>query len=342
MIFLRSWTGTNIFGFTGLLFLLLATVPAFTQVLYSESITGQQKKNKLEKKGGALHFIAMGDWGRNGADHQKEVAQQMGKTAATVHASFIISTGDNFYPSGVASEQDPLFWYSFENIYTDYSLQWDWWLILGNHDYMTNPDAQVAYSKISRRWKMPARYYAKAFLINGDTAQQVLIAFIDTNPLIPEFYRNTQYGPNVRTQDTAAQKQWLDSVLSNRSRNIRWKIVVGHHPMYTGGSRTENYDTKAIYASLKPVLEKHAVDVYLSGHEHSLQHLAPAGKTHHFISGAASERTPVKLIPESRMVASQYGFLLFSVTGSELLVQAIDFRGKVFYKTTVKKEVPQQ
>lgn len=319
------------------LLLLLSTTAAFAQVLYSEAESGQKKNTTLVKKEGALHFIAMGDWGRNGADHQKQVAEQMGKTAATFGTSFIVSTGDNFYPSGVISEQDPLFRYSYEDIYTAYSLQWDWYLILGNHDYKSNPDAQVAYSKISRRWKMPARYYAKTFAISGDTTQQVLMVFIDTNPLIPEFYRNAEYGPNVRTQDTIAQKQWLETVLSNVSKNIRWKIVVGHHPMYTGGSRTEGYDTKAVRATLKSLLDKYAVDVYLSGHEHSLQHIVPPGKTEHFISGSASERTPVKLIPGSKMVASQYGFLLFSVTGNELFVQAIDDNGKTFYRTSVKK-----
>lgn len=290
------------------------------------------------KKEKALQFIAMGDWGRNGADHQKQVAEQMGKTASDIKAQFIISTGDNFYPSGVVSEFDPSFRYSFEDIYTAFSLQWDWYPVLGNHDYKTNPDAEIAYSKISRRWKMPARYYAKKFFINGDTSQVVLIAFIDTNPLIPEFYSNAEYGPNVKTQDSTAQKIWLEKVLSDPSKNIKWKIVVGHHPMYSGGSRTDAYDTKAIRNSLKPLFDKYAVDIYLTGHEHSLQHLKAAdSKTQHFISGAASEKTPVHLIPESRMVASEYGFMLFSVTANQVMVQAIDDTGKIIYKTSISK-----
>src|ERR1044071_6815605 len=187
----------------------------------------------------------MGDWGRNGDDHQKQGAVQMGTKAAAIAAGFIISTGDNFYPSGVISEHDPLFKYSFEDIYTAFSLQWDWYLVLGNHDYKSNPDAQVAYSQISRRWKMPSRYYSKLFSINGDTTKQVLIAFIDTNPLIPELYKNSEYGPNVRTQDSSAQEKWLVKVLSKPSKNMRWKTVEGHHPMFTGGSRTEAYDTQA-------------------------------------------------------------------------------------------------
>ena len=184
---------------------------------------------------------------------------------------------------------------------------------------------------------MPARYYSKKISINGDTTQQVLIAFIDTNPFIPEFYKNAEYGPNVRTQDSAKQKRWLMKVLSDPSPNIKWKIVVGHHPMYTGGSRTDAYDTKAIRNSLKPVFDRNGVDLYLAGHEHSLQYLKPTGSTHHFISGAASEKTPVKLITDAEMVASEYGFMLFSVTNNQLRVQAINDQGEIIYNTLIKK-----
>jgi tartrate-resistant acid phosphatase type 5 len=307
------------------------------QVLIKDSTAIPAPGTTLIKKDQALNFIAMGDWGRNGADHQKEVARQMGKTATEIGAQFIVTTGDNFYPSGVASEWDPLWKYSFEDIYTDFSLQWDWYPVLGNHDYKSNPAAQLKYSNISQRWKMPARYYSKKIPINGDTTQQVLIVFIDTNPLIPEFYTSKEYKRNVKTQDSTKQKNWLAKVINDPSPDIKWKIVVGHHPMYTGGWRTDWYDTKAIRRSLKPLFDKYGVDVYLSGHEHSLQHLVADGKTNHFISGAASEKTAVKLVGESRMAASAYGFLLFSVTGKELLVQAIDASGNIIYKTTISK-----
>ncbi|MCZ4223170.1 purple acid phosphatase family protein [Pedobacter rhodius] len=312
-------------------------VTANAQVILRDSLTNKAKTKTLIRQDAALNFIAMGDWGRNGADHQKPVALQMGKTATDVKAQFIISTGDNFYPSGVISENDPLFRYSYEDIYTAFSLQWDWYVVLGNHDYKSNPDAEVAYSKISRRWKMPARYYSKKFAINGDVNQQVLIAFIDTNPLIPEYYKNTEYGPNVKGQDTTAQKRWLNKTLSDTDPSIKWKIVVGHHPIYTGGGRTEAYDTKAVRSSLKSTFDKYGVDVYLTGHEHSLQYIKPEGKTHYFISGSASEKTPVKMIPDAQMVASEYGFMLFSVTKGQLLVQTINEEGYIIYSTLIKK-----
>ena len=316
--------------------LMLISFPGYTQVLINDPAFSRGDTMPL-RKDSVLNFIVMGDWGRNGADHQKEVARQMDITATVYNTQFIISTGDNFYPSGVISEWDPLWRYSFEDIYTGFHLQWDWYPVLGNHDYKSNPDAQIKYSKISRRWQMPARYYAKKFYINADTTQTVLVAFIDTNPLIPLFYKNREYGPNVRSQDSTKQKKWLEKTLSDPSPNFKWKIVVGHHPMYSGGGRTETYDTKAIRHSLGPLFEKYGVDVYLSGHEHSLQYMRPPGKTHHFISGAASERPPARLIDISRFSASEYGFMLFSASGKQLNVQTIDHTGLTIYQTTISR-----
>lgn len=303
------------------------------QVLLKDSALQQHNGLVPAKQDKALHFIAMGDWGRNGEDHQKEVAAQMGKTATAIKSQFTISTGDNFYPSGVISEFDPLWRYSFEDIYTAFSLQWDWYPVLGNHDYKSNPDAQVAYSNISRRWKMPARYYSKLVAIPGDTSNKVLLLFIDTNPLIPEFYSNVEYGPNVQSQDSAMQRKWIETELK---QSVKWKIVVGHHPLFTGGGRTSAYDTKAVRSRLQPIFDQYKVDVYLAGHEHSLQHLV-SGNTQYFISGAASEKTAVKLVPESKMAAAEYGFMTFSISREKMIVQTIDASGKVIYSTSIIK-----
>jgi tartrate-resistant acid phosphatase type 5 len=299
------------------------------------STFAQKTPPKLETNPQAVNFILMGDWGRNGADHQKQVADQMGKVASQASVDFIISAGDNFYPEGVVSEFDPLWKYSFEDIYTAFSLQWDWYPVLGNHDYGSNPEAQVKYSAISRRWRMPARYYSEQFSLEGDTTQQILFLFIDTSPLVKRYYGNKWH--KVHDQDSAAQKVWIEKTLANASPNVKWKFVVGHHPMYTGGSRTEGSDTKSIRSSLQSLFEKYKVDGYLAGHEHSLQHMLAADGIHHFISGAASEKTPAKMLPQSKFAASEYGFMLFSATRDAITVQVIDHRGTILYKTVIKK-----
>lgn len=48
------------------------------------------------------------------------------------HYRYII-TGDNFYDDGVANDTDPRFFITYENVYTQQSLQVDWHVVSGNH-----------------------------------------------------------------------------------------------------------------------------------------------------------------------------------------------------------------
>jgi hypothetical protein len=106
----------------------------------------------------ALSFIALDDWGRNGEYNQHSVAGQMAVAARALDVQFILALGDNFYPSGVRSTADPQWRASFEDVYSAHALNVDWYVVLGNHDYKGNPQAEVDYSRVSRRWRMPARY----------------------------------------------------------------------------------------------------------------------------------------------------------------------------------------
>ena len=296
------------------------------------------QSNKLDIPPKAISFLVFGDWGRFGDDHQIPVAQQMAKIAKQAHVKFFINVGDNFYPKGVASVDDPHWQYSLEEIYKDFSLQREWYSILGNHDYMGDPDAQVAYTKRSRRWIMPARYYAQEINLTDDSKKKIKFTFIDTNPLIPEFYTNKEYGPNVSNQDSTKQKHWIKDNISNLPEDIGWNIVVGHHPLFTSSmQRREGYDTKRIRNSLNNLLNQNHVDAYLCGHDHSLQHLTPAGGVHHFVSGAASEKTEAGNLPISKFAAAECGFFIFSVTAQEMVVHAIRDDGAVLYRTVIKR-----
>ncbi len=275
-----------------------------------------------------LHFMAVGDWGRNGEYQQLEVGRQMGEWAARNRNQFVVSTGDNLYPKGVVSEHDPLWHFSFENVYTAHSLQCDWYSVLGNHDYGEDPDAQIRYSKISRRWKMPARYYAMEQSL-GKNKGKVLFLMLDTNHLIRDEHEVQR----------AEQMKWLGETLEKASPDVKWKIAVGHHPAYTVGPRISNYDTLAVRKVLEGPFEKHKVDVYLSGHDHSLQHLKPEGRhTHQFVSGAGSKLTDVSDgVAYSRFQASENGFMYISLSSSRLNVKAVNGSGAVLYETVLNK-----
>ena len=119
---------------------------------------------------------------------------------------------------------------------------------------------------------------------------------------------------------------------------MKWKMVMGHHPIYTVGPRIKNYDTLAVRKVLKDIFERNKVDVYLSGHDHSLQHLKPEGYTHQFISGAGSEVTPVSAgVAYSKFEAAEPGFMYFSIDNKRLNAQIIHHTGKVMYETTLTK-----
>lgn len=287
----------------------------------------------------ALNFIVVGDWGRQGEYYQKAVAEQMANAAVSLDAEFVVSTGDNFYPDGVGSVNDPLWQTSFEDVYKNFALQKKWYVVLGNHDYRSNPQAQIDYGKVSRRWQMPARYFSKKMSIDDDTTSKVLFVFIDTSPFVSKYYNDDVYGPQVATQDTATQLQWLSFVLGDTSSNIKWRIVVGHHPLYSGGKRIDSKDTRDIQDVFKPIFKKYKVDMYLCGHEHHLEYVKAEESTHYFTSGAGSEVRPVSLHPRyGKFASAQAGFMAFSLVPDSARIQVINNKGEVIHSTVITRQ----
>jgi tartrate-resistant acid phosphatase type 5 len=287
----------------------------------------------------SLNFLVLGDFGRVGNYFQKDVAREMGHATTITDAKFIISVGDNFYPDGVESTQDYQWISSFESIYSDPSLYRTWYASLGNHDYHGNVQAQLDYSKVSKRWKMPNRYYSKTFALhNGD---KILMVVMDTNPFIDSYHKNPEKYAGIKEQDTLAQKKWLKETLSTQDKSIKWKIVVGHHPLYSGGYRKENKDIKLFESKFANLFDEYRVDAYLCGHEHDLQIIRPKGRyTTQFLSGAGSEVRPSGLREGSIFSASKPGFMTFSITNNQLLVQVINADKKkatVLYKFELNK-----
>lgn len=278
----------------------------------------------------AYHFYTIGDWGRNGHFGQKELADMMDLAGQKVEPEFIISTGDNFYPNGIASVNDPYWISSFENIYAGHTLFCPWNVILGNHDYRGNYQAQIDYTNVSQRWNMPAQYFYQDK--ETDDGATVRFVYIDTTPLNDEYYEETKYS-KVHDQDTTAQLQWIDEVLDV---DVDWKIVVGHHPLYTGGKRTE--DKMWVRTHVEPLLTKHNVHIYFAGHEHDLQHIKSEKlPTHHIISGAGSEVRKTGMMEHSVFAEAIQGFVASSITKDSIYNQYVDLDGRVIYTHSIKK-----
>tara|TARA_B110000046_G_C12845554_1_gene335511 strand:+ start:196 stop:675 length:480 start_codon:yes stop_codon:yes gene_type:complete len=159
----------------------------------------------------------------------------------------------------------------------------------------------------------------------------VLFVFIDTNPFDKGISK--LHGGNWR-QSKKKQLLWLENVLSEST--AKWKMVVGHHPLYTTGFRRGK--TADIQEPFQPIFEKYKVDAYFSGHDHDLQHQKPNGHTHYFVSGAGSEFRGVTSDPEMTKFAKvDYGFMRAKLTENSLEVTVINADNKQLYKVSISK-----
>lgn len=287
----------------------------------------------------ALNFLVLGDWGRGGWFQQHAVAEAMGETADEIGADFVLTTGDNFYERGVTSVTDRKWSRAYESVYTASSLQIPWYVSLGNHDYLGNVSAQIQYSDVSDRWRLPARYYAVE--MNVDDTTTALFAIIDTVPLVDA--RSASAPPaEVANADVAeawnAERQlaWLDSTLQHT--DARWRFVVGHHPLYAADGKHRDYPV--LRETVGPILDDHAVDAYIAGHVHALQHLEPEGTdVHHIISGGGSLASRIDREVPVTFAAGVAGFASLSVTPEELHVVFVGHRGTVGYSTTISPRI---
>lgn len=229
-----------------------------------------------------LSFLAVGDWGRRGSPGQRAVAAGMQRSASRSRPDFVISTGDNFRDNGVVGLDDRHFEESFETVYRAPELDIPWYAALGNDDYRGDVQAQIAYTRQSTRWRMPSRYYARRFRALDVSA---IVAVLDTTPFIRRYQPGgADYVPGVIGQCAKEQLRWLDAVLGRCEAD--WKIVVGHHPL-TAGERPASGDPD-FGALLAPLLDRHNVHAYISGHENALQHI-DAGGRHFLVTGAGSD-----------------------------------------------------
>ena len=278
----------------------------------------------------STNFLVVGDWGRDGRYHQTDVAYMMNSDAGVLNANFIVSTGDNFYQFGVDSVNDPQFKTSFKDIYTGSALQKKWFIVLGNHDYMGNVQAEIDYTGVSNRWTLPARYYSETIPLK-DGQGSIGLFFTDTSPLMPNYYKDEKYH-SVIGQDTTAQLTWLAKELA--SSKARWKIVFGHHPVYSD----LGYDVPASFRKdYTRLFKKYHVDAYICGHEHNLEYLNPGGHTRYFISGAGSQVEAISDARYTKFAREVPGFLAVSVTDHEMLVRIIDYHGNVLKTVKIEK-----
>ena len=255
-----------------------------------------------------VRVLAFGDFG-TGSPEQKQTAAAMTDFHKKTPFDFGITLGDNFYSSGMVSPADPRWKTQWEELYD--SMKIKFYASLGNHDWVLSdsPAAEILYSANSPTWRMPSPYYTF-------TAGPVQFFALDTNEV------------------SEAQLIWLDSELKNSTS--KWKVVYGHHPIYSDG---EHGDSQTLIRRLLPLL-RNRVDIYLVGHDHILNHIKAEAGVEFFVSGGGGARTyKVKTVERTLFVQSLNGFAVLEADAGSVTVKFIaGADSKKLYEYTMRKE----
>ncbi len=277
----------------------------------------------------AVRFAVIGDWGRWGQPDQLKVAAAMEKIGADCAYDFIISTGDNFYDAGVDSTGDVLWNMSYEYVYTGQHLQCPWYAVLGNHDYRGAPSAEIAYTALSQIWKMPSKHFKEQVTTGNNEAVELF--FVDSNPYQKDLLSAGSAYPELNGMDTVYQNGWIETEL--RNSNADWKIVIGHHPLYTCGVRKNQPQYMRKFEGL---FNETQVDAYFCGHEHDLQVHKPLGSVTYFVSGAGGDKRAIQSpFDFTHFAQSTLGFMVVEIMNGKMTVTSYNENAQVLHVESI-------
>lgn len=250
-----------------------------------------------------LHFLAVADTG-SGDGRQQAVADRMADLHRRQPVDLVVLGGDNIYPDGDLSRAAG----SFERPYRELlAARVPFHAVLGNHDIRTgNGEPQIAYPLFG----MKGRWYT---LRRGP----VEFFMLDTNV-------------NAAWQH---QMPWLKKALA--SSTAPWKVVVGHHPIYSSGFYGDNPEA---IARLTPVFQRYGVQLYINGHEHHYERSKPLdGTTYLQVGGGGAALRVVVPNERSARALSTHSFAEISATPAELTIAAWDSRGEPIDRVVLRR-----
>jgi DNA repair exonuclease SbcCD nuclease subunit len=306
-------------------------------VLLFAILFGGCKPTQSTNQNESITFIVASDMGRRGESEQQQIAGLMGRAVEEHNVDFMAIAGDPIHDEGVKSIDDEEWNLKIEYVYTAPSLHAiPWYVISGNHEYNGSVPAVLAYSDVSKRWNAPARYFTFTRRI-GNSAENCLFLFIDTAPLIDR-YREDPERSDAGQQDIEAQLRFIESTLS--LSDAKWKIVIGHHPVYAKTTK-DLYERTDLQERVGKILESQGADFYICGHIHNFQHIKPTGKHVHYIvnSSASYSREVFETDEVEGMLFGNPdpGYTLFTVLANSVKFSFINHTGQTVYEQTVEK-----
>ena len=277
-----------------------------------------------------VRFVAIGDAGKANQG-QLDVANAIAAKCALSGCDFVQLLGDNIYDSGVESANDRRFQLQFEQPYASVDLPF--FVVLGNHDYggdgagweFEKGQYQVDYTQISSKWTLPAKYYHHSL-------EHVEFFGFDTNMAM-----------YLQADDQAADfPGWI------AASTATWKIAFAHHPYLSNGPHGNAGEYEGLPfvpitngAGVKELADDVIcgnVDLYISGHDHSLQWLQDTcAGTELIVSGAGASSTELDGDNPTHFESLSLGFLYVRIEGNTLAGEFYDTSGGLLFSRTLTK-----
>ena len=297
----------------------------------------------------SVTFLVFGDSG-TGGNAQWKVASGMWQVCAPDGqrngCDFAIVLGDNIYRNGVSGSNDVNFQKKFEEPYSHFQ-RFDFWLVPGNHDWRRERSVQeeINYTGMSDRWRMPFNHYSIPKL-----PKWLHMYGLDTTVIYDAEYEEktpAAFGSKRAARLENARIQ-LETVQSAFRNTTGWKLLFGHHPVYSSGQHGKKDGPGVIPAMKSAIVDELIcrgglnIDVYFAGHEHHQEHLEGSsgcdGGFHQVVQGAGGKRrnsrNSVDGVATQKKLITDYGFALVDVSPNSLAVDfyAFDERSRSWTK----------
>lgn len=195
---------------------------------------------------------------------------------------------------------------------------------LGNHD-MRNDSGRDLIANFDRfHIGGPLGYYSF-------TAGEWRTATGEAAPLVEFIVLNTVR--LEKRQGDPEQLAWLEQALT--ASRARWRILYGHHPLYSTGER--HGSNVEVRRHVEPLLlgpsGEPRVDVVLGGHDHIYQRLHPQRGIAYFVCGSSGKLRRGNARAGALVAAAEdqlRSFMLWEATPEELRFRAINERGQAY------------
>ncbi|MCZ2859630.1 metallophosphoesterase family protein [Blastococcus sp. VKM Ac-2987] len=257
-----------------------------------------------------LTFAAVGDTGTGGRQ-AVAVAARMAQGYEENPYGLITHLGDICYYGKIEDRFEDVFLRPYGPLI---QAGVDVELAIGNHDgevYFSDARLEEIETEL-RLLGTPARYYRS------------------THGPVDFFYLDSSM-PGLFGDDASAQLDWLDDALTTSAS--QWKVVCLHHPPYSSGRHGA---TPGAEEALVPVLERHAVDLVLTGHDHNYERTVPLNGITYVVSGGGAKLTPVRPTRITAAAASVLQYLHVEVDGDRLTARCIRPDGGVVDRFTLR------